>query len=64
MDGVSPVFIRESDIPDGDSYPNVLEVCLAVEQSIGRNTVAGSQRLAGLWRIYATTTKARNDLLI
>ena len=64
MDGVPPVFIREDDIPDGDTFPTVLEVCLAVEQSIGRNTIAGSQRLSGLWRIYATSTKARNDLLI
>ena len=64
MDGVPPVFVRETDIPDGDSYPTVLEVCLAVEQSIGRNTVAGSQRLAGLWRIYATSIQARNDMLI
>lgn len=45
-------------------YPTVWEVCRAVEQSIGQNHIAGSQRLAGLWRIYAVNNKARDDLLI
>ena len=64
MDGVPPVFVRETEIPDGDSYPKILDICRAVERSVGLNSVAGAQRLGGLWRIYPTTTTARNNILI
>ena len=64
MDGVPPVFVREDDIPEGLEYPTVLDICLAVERSVGKNTIAGSQRLGGLWRIYPTTIDARNAILI
>ena len=64
MDGVPPVFVREDDIPEGLEYPTVLDICLAVERSVGTNTIVGSQRLSGLWRIYPTTIDARNAILI
>ena len=64
MDGVPPVFVRETDIPEGDSYPKILDICQAVERSIGLNSVTGAQRLGGLWRIYPTSITARNNILI
>ena len=64
MDGVPPVFVRESDILDNGSYPKVYDICVAVERSIGANSIAGAQRLGGNWRIYPTNNTARNNLLI
>ena len=64
MDGVSPVFVRETDIPDNGAFPKVYDICIAVERSIGVNSIVGAQRLGGSWRIYPTNNQYRNELLI
>ena len=58
---VEPVFARVHDTPEGTG---VLEMCMAAENVSGRDTVAGAQRIRGLWRVYPKTSEARTTLLI
>lgn len=63
--GVPAVFIRNSQIPKAnEKLPTCLEVCCALERSLGQGTIIGAQQIRGLWRIYPASTTARNKLLM
>ena len=65
ISSVNPVFLKRKDIPRSDvERVTVLEICLSGERVSGQGTVVGAQEIHGLWRIYPTTTAARNELLI
>lgn len=58
--GVPACFFFANSIPKNISG---FKVCQACEVATGPGGIEGGQRLFGLWRIYCSTTKARNDLL-
>lgn len=58
-----PVFIKVKDMIAPQTV-SVLDVCLAAEKVSGTDSVAGAQRIRGLWRVYPLTADARNKLLI
>lgn len=64
-EGVPAVFIRNSQIPKAtEKFPTCLEVCCAIERSLGQGTIIGAQQIRGLWRIYPASSSARNKLLL
>eukprot|EP00745_Piridium_sociabile_P001802 TRINITY_DN110908_c0_g1_i12.p3 TRINITY_DN110908_c0_g1~~TRINITY_DN110908_c0_g1_i12.p3 ORF type:complete len:149 (-),score=21.76 TRINITY_DN110908_c0_g1_i12:900-1346(-) len=67
MSRTLPVFIRNRDIPgasDFNSRPSVLDVCLAAERVLGRDSIIGAQMIKGLWRVYPATDEDRSNLLL
>ena len=46
---VETVFLKAGDLA---AETDVLELCVAAERISGRETIAGAQRIRGLWRIY------------
>ena len=58
---VEPVFLKAGDLA---AETDVLELCVAAERLSGRETIAGAQRIRGLWRVYPLTREARTSLLV
>ena len=58
---MEPVFLKAEDLA---SETNVLELCVAAERISGRETIAGAQRIRGLWRVYPLTREAQTSLLV
>ena len=63
--GVPPLFLKASTLatPAG-GFINGLDICYALENVTGKNTVDCVQRMGDLFRIYTKTLTAREDLLI
>ena len=41
-----------------------LDICLAAEETSGRETITGAQDIRGLWRTYPANRSARDKLLM
>ena len=59
-----PVFVTARTLPSRHVLPETIDLCVAAENTSGRGTIRGAQRIRGLWRIYPRTTEARNILLV
>ena len=58
--GVPACFFFANAVPKSI---NGFKVCQACEVATGPGGIDGGQKLFGLWRIYCTSTKARNNLI-
>ncbi|KAK3107401.1 hypothetical protein FSP39_013744 [Pinctada imbricata] len=63
-----PLFIKEFDIfgsakPPQEQWLNHTEIYKSISQSIAPETIAGIQRVRGLWRIYMDNDDSRATLL-
>lgn len=58
--GVPACFFFANSVP---KTINGFKVCKACELTTGTGGIEGAQKLYGLWRIYCTSTKARNLLI-
>ena len=63
--GFPPLFFKASTLnsPSG-VFINGLDICYALEEVSGKDTVDCVQRMGDLYRIYTKTLSAREDLLI
>ena len=63
--GITPLFFKASTLasPPG-GFINGLDICLALEETAGKNTVDCVQRMGNLYRVYTKSFSAREDLLI
>ena len=63
--GVTPLFVKASTLaPLKGTYLNGLDICYALENVSGKGTVDCVQRMGDLFRVYAKTEMAKEDLLI
>lgn len=62
---VKLVFIKFRDLPNSDNYEySVTELCRACEHVTGAQSMVGSHRTSGLWRLYSNSLQARAQLLV
>ncbi len=63
--GVPPVFVLDSSLLTSDGKAvSGLDLCIAAERVAGVGQIDGSQRIGKVWRIYPSSTHARQKLLI
>ena len=63
--GVTPLFVKASTLaPPKGTNLNGLDICYALENVSGKGTVDCVQRMGDLFRVYAKTDQAKEDLLI
>ena len=65
VNGVTPLFVKASTLatPNGTNIHG-LDICYALEMVSGKDTVDCVQRIGDLFRIYAKSNDARENLLI
>ena len=61
MNGITPVFMRASDIRSGrvTNY----EVCECIVDVVGFDGLEGSQQIGNLWRIYLANSDAKATII-
>ena len=65
VNGVTPLFVKASTLATpNNTYINGLDICYALETVSGKDTVDCVQRMGDLYRIYAKSISARENLLI
>ena len=63
--GFPPLFVKASTLPSpSGGFINGLDICYALENVSGKDTVDCVQRMGDLFRIYTKNLSAREDLLI
>ena len=63
--GFPPLFVKASTLPSpSGGFINGLDICYALENVSGKDTVDCVQRIGDLFRIYTKNLSAREDLLI
>ena len=59
-----PVFVTARALPSLHVLPDTIDMCRAAENTSGRGSIGGAQRIRGLWRIYPRRQEARDKLLL
>ncbi len=59
-----PVFVTARALPSLHVLPDTIDMCRAAENTSGRGSIRGAQRIRGLWRIYPRRQEARDKLLL
>ena len=59
-----PVFVTTRALPEGNSWPDTVDICSAAEAAAGRGTIRGAQRIRGLWQIQPFSETTRRKLLL
>ena len=59
-----PVFVTARALPSLHVLPDTIDMCRAAENTSGRGSIRGAQRIQGLWRIYPHKQEARDKLLL
>ena len=59
-----PVFVTARALLSLHVLPDTIDMCWAAENTSGRGSIRGAQRIRGLWRIYPCRQEARNKLLL
>ena len=59
-----PVFVTARALLSLHVLPDTIGMCRAAENTSGRGSIRGAQRIRGLWRIYPRRQEARDKLLL
>ena len=62
VESVPPVFIKDRDL--GNSSITPIDVCYAVVNAIGSNSLEGVQRINNVWRVYLKDRTTRLQLTL
>ena len=59
-----PVFVTARALTSLHVLPDTIDMRRAAENTSGRGSIRGAQRIRGLWRIYPRRQEARDELLL
>ena len=58
---VSPVFFKAKDL--GEGFYGTVDICRAAESTTGVSGIYGCQKIAGVYRLYPSSSLARTKLV-